>query len=214
MTESTLAPKGWSSRGYLPHFDGGPIPQTLTFRLANTLPPDVLDRWRRNLPLLSPVERQKVIRHLAEAELDRCRDGPLAVPATVRAVQASLLLFDGARYRLHAWVIMPSHVHVLLTPLPGFGVGDMLRSWKSYTARRANAAQHRAGRFWQPDYFDRFIRNERHFRVARRYIERNPVAAGLCGAAEDWPWSSAGWRKRAAAGEVESGEAGLEARAP
>jgi REP element-mobilizing transposase RayT len=111
-------------------------------------------------------------------------------------------------------VIMPNHVHVLVEPLPDFSVGQLVQSWKSFTARRINllmadepegpecraGARRSQGRpsrgrrsraLWQRDYWDRFIRNERHLLTAIRYIEENPVAAGLAGAAEGWPWGSA-----------------------
>jgi REP element-mobilizing transposase RayT len=129
-------------------------------------------------------------------------------------VEGALLHFDGERYRLLAWVIMPNHVHVLVEPLSGFSVARLVQSWKSFTARRINllladgsegpecraGARRSQGRpsrgwrsraLWQRDYWDRFIRNERHLLTAIRYIEENPVTAGLAAAAEGWSWGSA-----------------------
>jgi REP element-mobilizing transposase RayT len=93
---------------------------------------------------------------------------------------------------------MPNHVHVVhvvMTPRQDWSVSKTVFSWKSFTASRANALLGRHGTFWQPDYFDRFIRNEQHFAAAVSYVEQNPVVAGLCSQPEEWPFSSA--RRRA-----------------
>ncbi len=102
--------------------------------------------------------------------------------------------FDATRYRLHAWVVMPNHVHVLVEPLAGAAIGDIVQSWKSYTSKIIFPFCPE-GRFgdrhvWQKDYWDRFMRNERHYAATVDYIHNNPVKAGLCVRAEDWPWSS------------------------
>jgi putative transposase len=73
----------------------------------------------------------------------------------------------------------------------GFRFGDQVRSWKTFTARRANARLHRRGPFWSADYFDRYIRGDRHYDIALNYIEHNPVKAGLVSRPERWRWSSA-----------------------
>jgi REP element-mobilizing transposase RayT len=111
-------------------------------------------------------------------------------------VENALLYFDDARYRLNAWVIMPNHVHVVMTPMGGTSVSRIVGSWKSFTASRANEILGRTGAFWQADYFDRYIRDGRYFAAAVSYVEQNPVAARLCAAPEQWPFSSA--RLRAA----------------
>src|SRR5690606_7648137 len=108
--------------------------------------------------------------------------------------------FHGLRYHLHAWVVMPNHVHVLIEPIANHSLSEIVQSWKSYTAKAL--LRHEAGgppalpeqRVWQPDYWDRFIRDERHYRATVDYIHQNPVKAGLCSKAEDWPWSSLGAR--------------------
>ncbi|HEY8188950.1 MAG TPA: hypothetical protein VIF64_22975, partial [Pyrinomonadaceae bacterium] len=68
-------------------------------------------------------------------------------------------------------------------------------SLKSYTAHEANKILCREGQFWLEDYFDRYIRNEEHFQNTVKYIENNPVKAGLCAKASDWPFSSAWFKK-------------------
>lgn len=101
------------------------------------------------------------------------------------------LYFDGQRLLLHAWVVMPNHVHALFTAIEGFGLSRILQSWKSFTAKAANAVLGRTGQFWQEDYFDRYIRNGRYYSAALDYIEMNPVIAGLCKRKEDWRFGSA-----------------------
>ena len=73
-------------------------------------------------------------------------------------------------------------------------MSQIVHSWKSFTAHECNKILQRQGRFWDREPFDRYIRNQKHFRNALVYIENNPVSAGLCDRPEDWPWSSA--RKR------------------
>jgi putative transposase len=106
-------------------------------------------------------------------------------------VEQAFFAFDGMRYRLHAWTVMPNHVHVLITVLPDFPLGSIVGSWKWYTARQANKLLGRTGAFWQDDYWDRFIRNDEHFAATVAYIDLNPVKAGLVGAPGLWPWGSA-----------------------
>jgi putative DNA methylase len=111
-------------------------------------------------------------------------------------VQDSLLFFDGERYKLSAWVVMPNHVHSLLTPSAGQQMSRILHSLKSYTANEANKILNSGGRFWQPESFDRYIRDSAHFVSVVKYIENNPVKARLCAQPQDWPYSSAHFRER------------------
>jgi len=183
---------GWHSRGYLPHFEAGDTPQGVTFRLADSFPSEFLDRWRNELACLPQKESEAERRKRIEAYLDLGEGESLLRDQSVAAmVENALLYFDTARYRLHAWVVMPNHVHALFTPENGFGLSSILFSWKSFTAKEANRILERHGEFWQEDYFDRYVRNEEHYWTAVDYIEMNPVKAGLCARKEDWPFSSA-----------------------
>jgi REP element-mobilizing transposase RayT len=85
---------------------------------------------------------------------------------------------------------------VLIETLDEYPLSAIVRGWKSHSAREANRWLAREGAFWMTDYFDRFIRDERHYAAVREYIHLNPVKAGLCAAPEDWRWSSA-WAGRA-----------------
>jgi REP element-mobilizing transposase RayT len=106
------------------------------------------------------------------------------------SISETILKFDRVKYELHSWVIMPNHVHILITPLDDYSLAEILHSIKSFTANFANKTLGRNGRFWSPEYFDRFIRDREHYASAKRYIENNPVKAGLCKEPEDWRWSS------------------------
>jgi len=167
--------KGWHRRGYLPHLDGDGIGQHVVFRLLDAVPPgsddgdDVLDR------------------HFGSSVL---RD-----PRCARFVAETLLHGDGDRYALQAWCVMPNHVHVLVGTNASYELGNIVRSWKVYSTRRINDLLARSGPLWAADYFDRFIRDERHFETTKRYIENNPVAAGLCATPQEWRFCSAGWRQ-------------------
>ncbi|TVQ94998.1 MAG: hypothetical protein EA400_00675 [Chromatiaceae bacterium] len=86
---------------------------------------------------------------------------------------------------------MPNHLHVLIETLPGVALAQIVKGWKGQTARAANTRLGRRGVFWARDYFDRYIRDDAHLAAVVRYIERNPVKAGLVARVEDWPFGSA-----------------------
>jgi REP element-mobilizing transposase RayT len=117
-------------------------------------------------------------------------------PRIATLVQNAFLYFDGQRYRLLAWVIMPNHMHVAIEVFAGHPLDRVLYSWKSFTARQANAILGRRGRFWSVEYFDRMVRSEEHYAHLIRYVHENPVKAGLVAKAEDWSFGSAA-RQRA-----------------
>jgi len=189
---------GWYSRGYLPHFDSEGQTQTVTSRLFDSMPQEVLEAWKEELADLPQqaydLERRKRI----DAYLDQGHGSCLLRdPQAADIVQNNWLRFDGERYQLHAWVVMPNHTHILFTPAPGWDLSRIAHTWKSYTAHAINKLLGRSGKLWQDEPFDRYIRDERHFANAVAYIENNPVKAGLCDRPEDWPWSSAYWRAKA-----------------
>ena len=115
----------------------------------------------------------------------------LRQPAIATLVENALFHFDGQRYRLIAWCIMPNHVHVLIETWAGYPLEKVLHSWRSFTAQEANGLLKRHGAFWARDYYDRYMRDETHFRQTVAYIEENPVKATLVKAAADWQFSSA-----------------------
>lgn len=207
MTTAVDIPRGWHSRGYIPHFDGGEIVQAVTFRLADSLPKHMLDRWAIELAHLEERDLELERRRRSEDYLDKGTGAAwLKHRDVAHLVQSALLFFDGERYRLSAWVVMPNHVHALVRPEFGITLSDILHSWKSYSSKQANRLLGRRGDFWQEDYFDRYIRNAEHYQRAIDYMENNPVKAGLCPTKYDWEFSSAKWRV--------ARQGGQEARAP
>ena len=184
------------SRSYLPHFDAARIVQGITFRLADSVPRTVIAYWREEILLDNPLltdrarheELQRRVARYEDAGRGECH---LGRPEIASLVRDALLKFDGERYRLLAWCVMPNHVHVLIKQAQGFPLAGIVRSWKVFTARKANAILGRTGTFWMREYHDRRIRDEGHLNRAIVYIERNPVKAGLCERPEDWAWSSA-----------------------
>jgi REP element-mobilizing transposase RayT len=191
MSLNIHKPRGWHSRGYLPHFDAGEIFQTITFRLHDSLAQQLLEKWRQELARESP-DFEDELRYRIEAHLD-CGYGAcyLRSKQIAEIVQSALFYFDGERYRLSAWVIMPNHVHLLAAPCSPHSLSEVVHSIKSYTSQQANRALKRSGRFWFEDYFDRYIRNAQHYESAVSYIVNNPVRAGLCKSSRDWQFSSA-----------------------
>jgi REP element-mobilizing transposase RayT len=77
-------------------------------------------------------------------------------------------------------VIMPNHVHALFVQNPEWPLEKLTQSWKRFAARQINKLLDRSGNFWQRDYFDRLVRDEKHFASCVRYIRRNPERANLC----------------------------------
>jgi len=192
-------PRGWHSRGYLPHFDGGEITQAVTIRLADSLPHSMLERWRMEFQSLAATTSEEQIKTELRKRIENWLDQGygqcnLRNPQVAEAVQKALLYFDQERYRLVAWVIMPNHVHLILTPCLGQSLSRIMHSLKSFTATEANKLLRKTGSFWQKDYYDRYIRDEKHFAAALAYVENNPVKAGLCQQAADWLFSSAKFR--------------------
>lgn len=169
--------RGWHERGFLPHFDRGDVVQAVTYRLADSLPRNAEIDPRRLQSLLDGGRGSCILRR----------------PDVAQEVIKAWLHFDGSRYRLHAWVVMPNHVHVVVTVHKGHPLSRIVHSWKSFTAHRIRAITKESGRLWHPDYWDRFIRNDQHFLSAIEYVEQNPVFAGLAKTPKDWPFSSAAY---------------------
>jgi REP element-mobilizing transposase RayT len=185
--------KEWYSRGYLPHFDHIDVIQMITFRLADSLLRERLDEIEKSVGRENDVEKRRQIESFLDQGYGSC---VLREPRIGSMVEDVLLHFDGLRYRLVEWVVRPNHVHLLVEFFSEWLLPEILRSWKSFTAHEANRFLGRTGQFWQEDYFDRFIRDTKHFERAKQYVRENPVTAGLVKLPEDWPYSSASWANR------------------
>lgn len=178
------------SRGYLPHLNVNLSTQFVTFRLADSMPQVLLNKWRSETDsgAIDDVDFRKRIEYYLDRGYGSCHLNDRRIASKVRE---SLLHFDGERYRLVAWVIMPNHVHVLIELLDENELPDVMHSIKSYTAHEANKILKRSGQFWFVESFDRYIRHARHYHATVRYIENNPVKAGLCDEPAEWEFGSA-----------------------
>ena len=182
----------WTSRGYLPHFDVAGIWQAITYRLADSMPANAVAALEREFAMSTNREQGNEQRKRIDRWIDRGYGSCLLYREEVAAlVFETWYRFAGIRYDLGPWVIMPNHVHVLIRVNPGWPLKTIVASWKSYTSKRIMRMTGRPTPIWWPDYWDRFIRDERHWLTAKHYIENNPVAAGLAVAPSRWRWGSA-----------------------
>jgi REP element-mobilizing transposase RayT len=185
----------------LPHWRLDGSIYAVTFRLADSLPQEVLSRWKS--------EREDIVRRAVQASrplstfelrrLDKLHSERvenwldqghgscvLRDPRVARLVADALRHFDGERYELLAWCVMPNHVHAVLQPFPGRELSLILLSWKGYTGKKAREIldMRGAGEFWQKESYDHIVRDEEDFARQVQYVLDNPAAAGL----RDWPW--------------------------
>jgi REP element-mobilizing transposase RayT len=168
----------------LPHWHPEGAAVFITWRLQGSMP----SGWQAKEGLTAGKNFREM-----DKLLDAASSGPVWLKDTRVARMVVCALHQGdadARYRLHAYVVMSNHVHVLLEPLTPV---PRLTNWiKGVTARQANQLLGlRAGPFWQHESYDRWARTPDEFNRIVKYIESNPVLAGLVSHPEGWPWSSA-----------------------
>lgn len=189
----------------LPHWSQSGTISFVTWRTWDSIPEDILQAWIAGrdawlgrhgidpsatdisfrLKMLAPklvMEFHRLVSGRWNEHLDAGHGAcVLRQPQLSKIVADSLQHFDGVRYELTDYVIMPNHVHIMAA-FPCEGEGSMLsqcESWKRFTAVRINRVLNRKGRFWQQDSFDHLVRSERQFEYLRRYIAANPRKAGL-----------------------------------
>ncbi len=189
------------SRGYLPHREAEHPIYFVTFRLADSLPRELVARFRKEREATKKARavgtsradsaRVRELRSLlgrAERHLDsglgecHMRDSRIA-----KIVADAIQHFQGTRYELFAWCVMPNHVHVVFSPLGENRLESVLHCWKSFSALIANRLLGRRGHFWQREYFDHLVRSEGSLLKITRYVKENPRKAGL----RSWPWVGA-----------------------
>ena len=197
-------PKGWYSRGYIPHVDVPGLIQHISIHLAGSLPRSAIQRIQARLDLLPDSERKRELRKQANVLLDKGLGACwLGKPQYATIVEQSLQFGDGQRYRLLAWAIMPNHVHALVETQSDWRIHKVVQAWKRHTTREITQSMSRSSvkevpnKIWHRGYWDRFVRDDEHLIAVTRYIEENPVRAGLVAINEDWPWNSARRREPA-----------------
>jgi REP element-mobilizing transposase RayT len=200
---------GIHTRDYLPHVKREGASYFVTFRLADSLPKEVLleferersERLRRlddcarrsEASTDCPEDIARDFRRRVERYLDRGAGAcHLRRPDIAELVASAVQHFHQSRYLVREWVVMPNHVHAIVWPMPNHLLGDILKSWKQFTSRRAKRLLGLGEEpFWQPESYDHWIRNDEERARISRYVANNPVTAGLRVRPEDWRWSSA-----------------------
>ena len=194
------------TRRRLPHWQQDGKTFFVTFRLNDSLPVAVLNAWRNERkhwladhPQPWSPETEAEYHRLFSAAIDRHLDQGhgsclLRKPEHTTTVAASFHHFDGERYILHAFVVMPNHVHLAMSLEGDHGLSAVVRDWKRFTATTIRKADGTSGALWMPDHFDRLVRDWDHFIHICRYILRNPVKAKLPGGA--FGLYTAPWVKR------------------
>ena len=178
------------TRHHLPHWHQDDVFAFLTWRLADALDAKTVERIRHERQRWSVDDARNTTwakvreeRILFSARLDKLLDAGTgscflskAEPRSV--VSAALEYFDGSRYDLEGYVVMPNHVHALIKLTEDAELPKLLHSWKSYTAKRLADYATDPTHVWQHGYWDRLVRSPKHLAFYRRYVEENPVRAG------------------------------------
>lgn len=204
MLGETFDPKGelFISERHRPHWSQAGAVVFITFRTQDSIPREVIQRWDREkqewlrlrdrdfmshwsvvVPSLSQEEQvafRTTFNRCREVFLDSCHGRCLLKrPELAKVVADSLLHFDGQRYRMGDFVVMPNHVHLLAS----FSTADSMKtqcdSWLHYTAFRINQMTGEKGKFWQQEPFDHLVRSPEQYEYLRKYIAGNPDKAGL-----------------------------------
>jgi len=175
----------------LPHWNQEGKIQFVTFHQADSIPKYALEelvarrnRWKANHPepwsSADRVEYRKLFNDKTEVWLDSGY-GTCVLRNCVlsRLVASAIDHFDGIRYAVHAYVVMPNHVHVLLELIGEERLSQICKSWKNYTALNINRLLNRKGPFWHHESWDRLIRNQAHYGAVVNYICKNIRSGGV-----------------------------------
>jgi Rad3-related DNA helicase/REP element-mobilizing transposase RayT len=179
---------------YLPHWTRVGGIYAVTFRLTDSLPREVLDGYRAERERLTRLardarrpmtaEEERELQRLFSDRVERALDAGhgachLRRPDIGSLVAETLQHFDGERFNLLSWCVMPNHVHGVVQPYAAFELQQILHTWKTRTGPLANQLLGREGEFWQPEYYDHLIRDGDDLRHQVNYAYRNPDQAGL-----------------------------------
>jgi REP-associated tyrosine transposase len=179
------------TRNRLPHWQQSGAVYFVTFRLADALPKNLLEQWQEErdawlkwhpLPWSADVEQEyhKRFSQRIEEWLDAGHGScVLSTRACAREIAAAVRHFDETRVKVISFVVMPNHVHALFAPAEDWPLKKIVHSWKRQSAVHINRLIGSSGVLWQRDYFDRLVRDEKHFARCVRYIRNNPANAHL-----------------------------------
>lgn len=170
---------------FLPHWHQDGKYVFVTFRLHDSLPQEKVqwlreekERWLKQHPQPWNEKVTKEYINKFGKAVDQWLDNNygnclLKKQSNRKIVEDALLFFDGKRYDLVAFVVMPNHVHILMRIKEGNELTEIMRSIKSFTAKSINKNENRTGPVWQSESYDRLIRGQKHFENIVRYIIAN-----------------------------------------
>lgn len=179
------------TKNRLPHWQQDGATFFVTWRLADSIPRELLDTWfsekerwiaQNPKPWDDDVESEYHRRFTMKIErLMDIGSGACALrdPACREVLRKVIGRFDGQRFHMHSMVVMPNHFHILFTLAEGQRLEDVIQGWKRVSAIGINNVIGSAGTLWQKDYFDTMIRDWKHMTRVARYIRNNPAKANL-----------------------------------
>jgi putative transposase len=206
-------------RRNLPHYQPANATFFVTFRLAGSLPPDVIAKLKEEYGFLQSKlsdirndDRKKKLLadehrryfHKFDEFLDKHSTAPtwLSDPRIAHVVAEAIRYRDGNDYDMIAYCIMPNHVHLVFEiverfdeslsvrdNVPHYKVTDIMGSLKKHTALEANKILCRSGQFWQHESYDHVVRSGKELDGIISYVLNNPVKAKLVSRWEEWKWS-------------------------
>jgi REP element-mobilizing transposase RayT len=170
--------KGWTSRGYLPHYDCKYTNQFITFRLFDSLPKSLIDSWKHYIKINKNGSKNKGDLRKLMIQLSKYEDSGygsclLANPHCRQIVEHQFELGHDKDYRLIEYKVMPNHVHVLMLIFDSSNLSTIVKRWKSYSAHQINKLLKRQGKVWMNGYYDTYIRNDEHYNCVVNYIRNN-----------------------------------------
>lgn len=173
-------------RDKLPHVRQENVAYFVTFRLSDSLPAErgaelrrQRDQWIKANPLPHTEEQRDKYRGIWTARIERLLDAGygacvLRDPDCREILEASLRHDDAVRYQLGEFVIMPNHVHLLVHVPGGQELGDIVKAWKSISARGIGRRLRKPGSYWMDEYFDHGVRSAESLEKFVQYIRKNP----------------------------------------
>ncbi len=173
-------------RDNLPHMHQDGKFQFVTFRLHDSLPQSKIielqeakDIFEKRYPKPWDAETRIKLRNIIGPMESRLLDNGygeciLRRPDVRKIVEDAIQFFDGEKYELEAYVIMPNHVHLLVRMIGTHQISDVIYSIKKFSAVKVNKLLNRTGAFWMKRYFDRMPRNEEEMTHYKKYIASNP----------------------------------------
>ena len=196
--------EAYSSRIY-PHWELQSVVYHVCFRLVDSVPMDMQRQWlaeRKQFHDICEKEHRtltdieiKRFKYLYSERIERFLDSGygsciLQKPEIAQIVHGSLEYYNTVKYLLHAWCIMPNHVHTIFQVLAQYTLSEILHGWKSFTSHAINKYLGTQGQLWQVDCYNHIIRSEKEYYQQIRYVWDNPLKAGH--PKWEWRWKCVG----------------------